>query len=103
MRKLLAILLILVASCASAKSQPAWLKDAVIYHIYPSTYMDSNGDGIGDLKGIIEKLYYIKELGVNAIWVNPFFKSPFMDGGYDVEDYYAVDEKFGTINHKFPP
>ena len=61
-------------------------------------FYDSNGDGIGDLQGIIEKLPYIKWLGVNAIWLNPFYASPFMDGGYDVSDYYKVNEKFGNMS-----
>lgn len=96
MKKLLTILLILVASCASAKSQPAWLKDAVIYHIYPSTYMDSNGDGIGDLKGITSRLDYVSSCGFNCIWMSPCFVSAWEDGGYDILDYYTVDPRFGT-------
>ena len=59
-----------------------WLKDAVFYEIYPQSFYDTNGDGIGDLKGIIEKLDYIKELGCNALWINPCFDSPFKDAGY---------------------
>lgn len=72
-------------------------KDLIFYEIYPTSFYDSNNDGVGDLKGIEEKLDYIKELGCNAIWINPFFKSPFKDGGYDVEDFFDVDPKFGTI------
>ena len=72
-------------------------KDLVFYEIYPTSFYDSNNDGIGDLKGIELKLDYVKELGCNAIWLNPFFKSPFLDGGYDVEDFFAVDPRFGTI------
>ena len=72
-------------------------KDLVFYEIYPTSFYDSNNDGIGDLKGIELKLDYVKELGCNAIWLNPFFKSPFFDGGYDVEDFFDVDPKFGTI------
>lgn len=68
------------------------------YEIYPTSFYDSNNDGIGDLKGIEEKLSYVKELGFNAIWLNPFYKSPFKDGGYDVSDYFQVDEKFGTMD-----
>ena len=64
--------------------QPKWLDDAVFYEIFPQSFMDSNGDGIGDINGIISKLDYIKELGFNAIWMNPCFKSPFEDAGYDV-------------------
>ena len=75
---------------------PAWLDNAVFYEIYPQSFMDSNGDGIGDFKGIISKLDYIKELGCNAIWLNPCFKSPFGDAGYDVEDYMTAAERYGT-------
>lgn len=73
-----------------------WLSEAVFYEIYPQSFMDSNGDGIGDLKGIISKLDYIKELGCNAIWVNPCFESPFMDAGYDISDYYKIAPRYGT-------
>ena len=72
--------------------------DLVFYEIYPTSFYDSNGDGIGDLKGIEMKLDYVKELGFNAIWFNPFFKSPFHDGGYDVEDFFDVDPKFGNLD-----
>jgi len=75
-----------------------WWRGAVIYQIYPRSLMDSNGDGIGDLPGIIEKLDYIKSLGVDAIWVSPFFKSPMKDFGYDISDYRAVDPIFGSLN-----
>ena len=73
-----------------------WLKNAVFYEIYPQSFMDSNGDGIGDFAGIISKLDYIKELGFTAIWMNPCFDSPFGDAGYDVRDYYKVAERYGT-------
>lgn len=75
---------------------PNWLKDAVFYEIYPQTFCDSNGDGIGDLEGIISKLDYVAGLGCNAIWLNPIYDSPFMDAGYDVRDYYKVAERYGT-------
>lgn len=75
---------------------PNWLKDAVFYEIYPQTFCDSNGDGIGDINGIISKLDYVKSLGCNAIWLNPIFDSPFMDAGYDVKNYYLVAERYGT-------
>lgn len=74
-----------------------WLENAVLYEIYPTSFFDSNGDGIGDLNGIAEKADYVKSLGVDAVWLNPIFKSPFKDGGYDVADYYQIDKKFGTI------
>ena len=69
---------------------PSWIHDAVFYQVYPQTFYDTDGDGIGDLEGIIQKLDYIKSLGVDAVWINPFFESPFCDAGYDVSDYYKV-------------
>lgn len=75
---------------------PEWVNNAVFYQIYPQTYYDSNGDGIGDLQGIILKMDYIKSLGVDAIWLNPFFESPFCDAGYDISDYYKVAPRYGT-------
>ena len=74
----------------------AWLKDAVFYEIYPQSFYDTNGDGIGDINGIIEKLDYIKSLGCNALWINPCFDSPFKDAGYDVRDYKKVAPRYGT-------
>ncbi|MBV6633326.1 MAG: alpha-glucosidase [Alphaproteobacteria bacterium] len=74
-----------------------WYRRAVVYQIYPRSYADSNGDGIGDLPGIIEKLDYIQSLGVDAIWISPFYKSPMADFGYDVSDYRDVDPIFGTL------
>lgn len=76
--------------------QPLWLDDAIFYEIYPQSFCDSNGDGIGDFNGIISKLDYIKALGCNAIWMNPCFESPFGDAGYDVSDYYAAAPRYGT-------
>lgn len=73
-----------------------WLDDAIFYEIYPQSFCDTNGDGIGDFQGIIEKLDYIKELGCNAIWLNPCFESPFGDAGYDVSDYYKAAPRYGT-------
>ncbi len=73
-----------------------WLETAVFYEIYPQSFYDSNGDGIGDLQGIIQKLPYIKSLGCNALWLNPVFDSPFKDAGYDVRDYRRVAPRYGT-------
>ena len=75
---------------------PAWLRDAVFYEIYPQSFFDTNGDGIGDLKGITAKLPYVKSLGCNALWLNPFYDSPFQDAGYDVRDFKKVAARYGT-------
>lgn len=80
----------------STPSVPKWLHQAVFYQIYPPSFRDGNGDGIGDLRGIIEKLDYVKDLGCNALWLNPVFCSPFRDGGYDVTDFRRVDPRYGT-------
>lgn len=74
----------------------SWLRDAVFYEIYPQSFRDSNGDGIGDLPGITEKLPYVKSLGCNALWINPCFDSPFKDAGYDVRDYKKIAPRYGT-------
>lgn len=76
--------------------QPKWLKNAVFYQVYPQSFYDSNGDGIGDLPGLIDKLDYIRDLGCTAIWINPCFASPFNDAGYDITDYYKVAPRYGT-------
>ena len=75
---------------------PNWLNDAVFYQIYPQSFYDSNGDGIGDINGIIQKLDYVKGLGCNAIWINPIYDSPFLDAGYDVRNYKQVAKRYGT-------
>jgi maltose alpha-D-glucosyltransferase/alpha-amylase len=75
---------------------PAWLSSAIFYEIYPQSFCDSNGDGIGDLPGVIAKLDYVKSLGCDAIWLNPCFASPFRDAGYDVSDFYQVAPRYGT-------
>ena len=74
-----------------------WYKNAVVYQIYPFSFMDSNNDGWGDIEGIISKLDYIRDLGATAIWFSPLYKSPDYDYGYDISDYKAIDEKFGTM------
>ena len=76
---------------------PPWWRGAVIYEIYPRSFLDSNGDGVGDLPGILQRLDYVAEIGVDAIWIAPFFRSPMADFGYDVADYRAVDPLFGTM------
>jgi hypothetical protein len=88
---------------AGAQTKPvdaeghAWWQHAVFYEIYPRSFADSNNDGVGDLKGITSKLDYLKELGVNAIWITPCFPSPQVDFGYDVSDYEAIDPMYGTM------
>ena len=75
---------------------PKWLKDAVFYEIYPQSFRDTNADGIGDIPGITEKLDYVRNLGANALWINPCFDSPFKDAGYDIRDYKKVAPRYGT-------
>jgi alpha-glucosidase len=82
---------------ATGRALP-WWRGATIYQIYPRSFLDSNGDGIGDLPGIVERLDYVASLGVEAIWVSPFYKSPMADFGYDIADYRAVDPIFGTLD-----
>ena len=79
-------------------SQLKWWETAVIYQIYPRSFQDSNADGIGDLNGITSRLDYIANLGVDAIWISPFFKSPQKDFGYDVSDYCDIAPEYGTLN-----
>ena len=74
-----------------------WWKGKVAYQIYPKSFKDSNGDGIGDLKGITQKLDYLEKLGIDILWLSPIYKSPFIDQGYDISDYYAIDPLFGTM------
>jgi glucan 1,6-alpha-glucosidase len=75
-----------------------WWKNAVIYQIYPKSFQDSNGDGIGDIPGIITRLDYLKKLGIDAIWLSPVYRSPQYDNGYDISDYKDIDPMFGTMN-----
>ena len=81
-----------------AKKNPDWWRGAVIYQIYPRSFKDSNGDGVGDLRGIIQQMPYLQSLNVDALWISPFFKSPMADFGYDVSDYREVDPLFGTLD-----
>src|SRR3954449_6069251 len=75
----------------------SWWKEAIVYQIYPRSFHDSNGDGIGDIKGITEKLDYLKNLGVDVIWLSPVYKSPNDDNGYDISDYQGIMDEFGTL------
>ena len=74
-----------------------WWHDKTAYQIYPKSFLDTNSDGIGDLKGIISKLDYLKDLGIDIIWLSPVYQSPFVDQGYDISDYYKIAEEFGTM------
>lgn len=98
---------VVIVSCKSKTKQPAattlttgknWWKEAVVYQLYPRSFKDSDGDGIGDLKGIISKLDYLKSLGVDAVWLNPIYSSPNDDNGYDVSDYRNIMKDFGTMD-----
>ena len=76
-----------------------WYKDAIIYELHIKAFMDENGDGIGDFKGLIGKLDYLEQLGVTAIWLLPFYPSPLKDDGYDIMDYYNINPSYGKIRH----
>jgi oligo-1,6-glucosidase len=76
---------------------PAWWKEAVFYQVYPRSFKDTNGDGIGDIRGIIEKLDYLKSLGIDAIWINPHYDSPNTDNGYDISNYQQIMKEYGTM------
>ena len=75
-----------------------WWRDAVIYQVYPRSFADANGDGMGDLEGIRSRIPYLAELGVDAIWLSPFYASPQKDAGYDVADYRKIDPRFGDLD-----
>src|ERR1044072_8934157 len=77
---------------------PLWYKDAIIYEIHVKTFHDSDGDGIGDFRGLMEKLDYLQELGVTALWLLPFYPSPLRDDGYDIADYFDVNPNYGTLD-----
>src|SRR5277367_631070 len=94
MAKLWAALLL----CSLARGADAdWWRNAVIYEIYPRSFADTNGDGIGDLNGITAHLDYLKDLGVDAIWITPFYPSPQIDFGYDISDFENIDPMYGTM------
>src|SRR5690606_19807484 len=81
----------------TAATDPDWWRGCAIYQVYPRSYQDTTGTGIGDLNGVRRRLPYIASLGVDAVWLSPFFKSPMSDMGYDVSDYCNVDPMFGTL------
>ena len=80
------------------EEQKKWWRNAVVYQIYPRSFQDSNGDGIGDIQGIIDRLDYLKKLGIDAIWLSPVCRSPQDDNGYDISDYQDIDPMFGNMN-----
>lgn len=98
------IISLLVFGCVNQKKndenkqdfEKTWWKEGILYQIYPQSFKDTDGDGFGDFKGVIEKLDYIESLGVNMVWMNPFFESPLIDNGYDVADYRAIHPRYGT-------
>lgn len=77
--------------------QTNWWQNAVFYQVYPRSFQDSNGDGIGDIQGIIQRLDYLADLGVNAIWLSPVYQSPNVDNGYDISDYQAINPEYGSM------
>lgn len=79
------------------KANIKWWQKAVVYQIYPRSFQDSNGDGIGDLAGIKQHLDYLQELGIDVIWLNPIYASPNIDNGYDIADYLAINPEFGDM------
>jgi oligo-1,6-glucosidase len=81
----------------SAVSDTPWFRNAVVYQIYPRSFADANGDGIGDLPGITSKLGYLARLGVDVVWLSPVYRSPQDDNGYDISDYQDIDPLFGTL------
>ncbi|MFM8743408.1 MAG: alpha-amylase family glycosyl hydrolase, partial [Cytophagales bacterium] len=103
MKKYLAALLLLqLLACKQAqkteqKPPSGWWKESVVYQLYPRSFKDSNGDGVGDLKGIISKLDYLQSLGIDVIWLNPIYASPNYDNGYDISNYREINPEFGTM------
>ncbi|MGD3261552.1 alpha-amylase family glycosyl hydrolase, partial [Xanthomonas citri pv. citri] len=75
-----------------------WWRDAVVYQVYPRSFADANGDGIGDLPGVTSRVPYLESLGIEAVWLSPFYPSALADGGYDVDDYRDVDPRLGTLD-----
>jgi alpha-glucosidase len=88
---------IVVPADSGAGSSDSWWRHAVLYEIYPRSFQDSNGDGIGDINGITSRLDYLKDLGIDAIWITPMYPSPGVDYGYDISDYTAIDPEYGTM------
>ncbi|MGH7430515.1 MAG: alpha-amylase family glycosyl hydrolase, partial [Candidatus Methylomirabilales bacterium] len=85
-------------NASAMQGDPLWYKDAIIYEVHVRAFYDSDGDGVGDFRGLTEKLDYIQDLGVTAIWLLPFYPSPFKDDGYDIADYTDVHPAYGTLH-----
>src|SRR4051794_8560812 len=88
---------VVVRADAPSRARSSWARDAVIYQVYVRSFSDSDGDGIGDLPGVTSRLDYLAALGVDALWLTPFYRSPMADGGYDVADYRDIDPTLGTL------
>ena len=86
------------AAVSSAEKDPFWYKRAIIYELHVRSFFDGNGDGTGDFQGLTQKLDYLQELGITAIWLLPFYPSPLRDDGYDIADYYSINPIYGSIN-----
>ena len=86
-----------MANILTEDDQKNWYKDAIIYELHIKAFFDSNGDGIGDFEGLLQKLDYLEDLGVTAIWLLPFYPSPLRDDGYDIADYYTINKSYGEI------
>ena len=98
MFRITSLLLCGVVIFASAAAQGLWWQTTSIYQIYPRSFQDSNGDGVGDIPGITSRLEYLAELGVEGVWLSPIYKSPMKDFGYDISDFMEVDPIFGTMD-----
>ena len=85
-------------SRGGVQADPDWWRHAVVYQVYPRSFADADGDGTGDIRGIIDRLAYLADLGVDALWLNPWYRSPLRDGGYDVADYRSIEPRFGTLD-----
>ena len=85
------------AALEAAPADAQWWREAIVYQVYVRSFADANGDGIGDLAGVRERLPYLRELGVDALWFNPWYPSPLADTGYDIADYRSIDPAFGTL------
>lgn len=96
--KLIILFCLFFATAQAAVKNKEWWKYATFYQIYPRSFKDSDGDGIGDLKGITSKLNHLKEMGMDALWLSPMFESPQVDFGYDISNFYEVESEYGNMN-----